>query len=122
MMAQTSNALDLSGIQFDAAEVEILIDELDIPTVLHKDVQRWIAARSMVALSLAAAVPLDEDYYFALQQLGEAPAAGEELDYAREFVKSVARDIVDQFAGLGDMTSELQRRVQDTDALLGLLH
>jgi hypothetical protein len=117
--------VDLQGIPIDEFVVDEVLEEMAIATVLHLETQRWLVARCMTAVSLAASMAHDEDYYRALAALGDAPADGEELEFARALLAQLVADLKETFAvdasTPGQLGSDFERRLADQDALLGLL-
>jgi hypothetical protein len=103
-----------------------VLEELEIDTRLPLEAQRWLVARCMAAVSLAVTIDRDEDYYAALAVLGDSPSEGDERAFARELLGLLGADLrgeltsLDERAGMFSL-AELERRLRDQDALLGLL-
>lgn len=123
MIPAEQAAQALSSVTFDDGDLIATLDRLRIATALPEETQRWIAARSMVAMSLAASVADERSYYQALKALGDPPASGPERDFSRAFIAGVLEDMkVELFAEAPELFEQLQERMQDVDSLLGLLH
>ncbi len=119
-----ASQFDLLGLEIDEHVVDEVLEEMAIETDLPLETQRWLVARGMAAVSLAATVQRDEDYYLALGALGAGPAAADELDFSGVFLTNLSEDLKETFDAKSpaelSLGPDLLRRLADRDVLLGL--
>lgn len=88
-------ATDIGSVRFSVADLDAAIFEANILTGLAQPVQRAMAARCMVAISLAIAIHDEEQYRVALGALGDLPDDEAERSFLREFCITMVEDLSD---------------------------
>lgn len=106
-------ATEIGSVRFSEADLDAAIFEANILTGLAQPVQRAMAARSMVAISLAIAIRDEAQYREALQALGDPPDGEAERAFLREFCTTMAEDLSAELEGDVPVLSVVARRLDD---------
>lgn len=111
--------VDCSELLFDEDDLDETLAELGVPSDLPAETQRLVAARSMLAFSMAAAIDDQAEYTASLARIGalDIPNAGERA-FFEQFSKALVADLAQQLPEEGEGAALFISRAQ---GLLGML-
>lgn len=106
-------AMDVGSIRFSEADLDAAIFEANILTGLAQPVQRAMAVRCMVSISLAIAIHDDAQYREALDALGGVPDDEAQRAFLREFTMTMSEDLAAELDNDVPALSVVARRLSD---------
>jgi hypothetical protein len=108
---------DIADIQLDPEGIDAALEELGVQSPLSPETQRMLASRSMIALSMAAAIVNEGSYHQALAALEPLDLDDCEAAFLRDFSKALADDVVAELGTASSVAPLFLKRVDQLSML-----